>query len=131
MNASACTGKRRPAKASERLRGLAVAFEETRDTPNPASVSEGPERPGVSTDDKLRRLLMDQGGVEIAASEANPSAARAGQTPSERMLSIRVTPKRYEVLAALAAEEGIPPTTLARLLLNRAIRKAEQNGPRL
>jgi antitoxin component of RelBE/YafQ-DinJ toxin-antitoxin module len=47
------------------------------------------------------------------------------------MVSIRVDAQRYEVLAVLAAQEGLPPTTMARLLLNRAIREAAHHGSQL
>ena len=108
-----------------------MAFEESDSTPNPASASAAADATDAPTSDELRRLLMDDDEVRVPATQSSSARSPTPSRAGERMVSVRVGPERYEVLAALAAEEGVPATTMARLLLNRALREAEHNGPRL
>jgi hypothetical protein len=105
-----------------------VAFENTHKTPDLDPPEDAAGRLGIPLDDELRNLLTDERGP---AKAPNPAAAVAQPGADERMVSIRVDAQRYEVLAELAAQEGLPPTTMARLLLNRAIREAAHHGSQL
>jgi antitoxin component of RelBE/YafQ-DinJ toxin-antitoxin module len=99
-------------------------FEESEETPDPDPREAAAERLGVPLDDALRRLLAEEGDPQ----RPDPVPARAESREGERMVSVRVAPERFQVLAAVAAREGVSPTTMARLLLNRALREAEHDG---
>ena len=128
-----------------------MAIENSNKAPDTDRLERTAERLGIALDDHLRELLANETDPALIAAElrgrrasSRPSEARtrkreeaADPSPpstsgvGERMLGIRINTEHYEQLSALAAEEGVPPTTMARLLLNRALREAEHHGPRL
>jgi hypothetical protein len=44
------------------------------------------------------------------------------------MVSIRLASERFDVLEMLASREGVAATTMARMLLHRALREAEEGS---
>jgi hypothetical protein len=94
-----------------------MAIQESSEPPDRDSLELAAERLGIRLDAELRGLPERSGP---------PRGSAAGH--DERKVTIRVDAERYGVLEELGAQEGIPPTTIARLLFNRALRDAERCG---
>jgi hypothetical protein len=130
-----------------------MAIQESSEPPDRDSLELAAERLGIRLDAELRGLLDQEGDPVVIAAHLrklaaapspqrdDPSSVEFAGDPErsgpprgsaaghdERKVTIRVDAERYGVLEELGAQEGIPPTTIARLLFNRALRDAERCG---